>query len=109
MNKVKQALKEAWKLIEEPAKRCVGFLAMDSHGRTVSPHDNNAVCFCSFGALMRATGKDLSTYGEACFILDKAAKDIGFSEGTIANDFDVINNPPLMYARAIELASAEEK
>jgi len=51
-----KALREARALIDEPSKWIKGDLARSKFGNTCETSSQNAVCFCSVGALMRVTG-----------------------------------------------------
>ena len=54
-------LRAAKALIDTPEKWTQGCAARDSYGRSVSPLAHDAVCFCSWGALLRsgALSKDM--------------------------------------------------
>lgn len=109
----KELLEAAWKLIEDPKNRCTGVFAKDVYGKPVCPSSCYAVSFCSIGAIeaadVRFSGFVSLFYNErhaAKSCLFQAAREI-FSDRYVdeLNDSDVINNPPKLYARAIEIAS----
>lgn len=59
MTKVTEFLIGAKKLIEDPTKWTRGWFAKDFNGEHISAIDENAVCFCSLGALERYDGQPL--------------------------------------------------
>lgn len=46
-------------LLTDETKWCKGDLARNSRGRTVSPKDDTAVCWCMLGAMLRCYPKPL--------------------------------------------------
>lgn len=104
----KEMLEAAWKKIEDPKNRCRGHFALSKNGKDIPPWLPNAVCFCSSGALV-AVSADSKIYFEARDLLQKAAELMGYSSVAKANDLNIIDNPPLLYARAIELAEGKTK
>lgn len=104
----KELLETAWKLIEDPSKRCIKVFARDVRGHSVLPTSKSAVCFCSIGALYAKYRNNSECY-TATKYLRQAAMDVFEVEDIVfINDSDVINNPPKLYARAIEIASEHE-
>lgn len=110
----KELLISAWKLIEDSNNRCTKVFARDVNGYSVLPRSNKAVCFCSIGALYAADVlKDYNfgyVHSKEFFIakncLTTAAKEVfDISDIVVINDTDIINNPPLLYSKAIEIAS----
>lgn len=59
--KTSEFLIKAKALIDSPEKWTTGQLAKNSDGWTVSPEDDDAVCFCSVGALERVYFLDLNS------------------------------------------------
>lgn len=105
---VVENLEAAWALIAEPERRCTGYYAKDSAGDDCEALAPDAVRWCSYGALERVLGYAPSVTCRAYVFLRFAAKELGHDLIGFAHDADPIANPPRIYARAIELALAEE-
>ena len=71
--KTSTILKRAKKLISDPKRWTKNAFAKASDGNVISPESDNAVCWCSMGAVRKASfGK--SRYDQAKATLEMAAK-----------------------------------
>ena len=56
-----ETLKAARQLITDPAKWTQGAFARDADGNEVTPNNDLATCYCSFGAIQFVTKKRMMT------------------------------------------------
>lgn len=72
-----EILTAARELISDRKKWTKGETARDSRSRTVSPRDERAVRWCSFGAVVKVTGPDYSAAWCAKRTMDRHIPEIG--------------------------------
>lgn len=103
-----EVLVKARELISDPSKWTTGKNARSSNRLPVHPTSDNAVCFCSYGAVSRVTGDPDLHDGDprAIGYLDDAAEELFNKCASDVND-DMGHECALaVYDRAIELARA---
>ena len=59
--KPSQMLRKAWALIDAPEKWTQGISACNKEQQFRAPHDLDASCFCSFGAIIKSIDQKYST------------------------------------------------
>lgn len=102
-----EVLRAARAKIERPECWIKGDYAVSSSFIEVEPTDNNAICFCSKGALMAVVDEESLEAMQAEFFLERAIPDTGQREGVISyNDrMDTTHaNVLALFDRAIALA-----
>jgi hypothetical protein len=69
---VLEVLEGALEILRDPKRWTKGSYARNTNGNSVRPHDDDAVCFCSSGALMKATasGSGETLVAALCALLD---------------------------------------
>lgn len=77
-----QILTRARKLLSNRKRWCQGASARDKRGLPTLPLSDNAVSFCAYGAIQRASDGDI---GQCDIILDKEACRISKKKGNIAS------------------------
>lgn len=121
--KTSEILKKAKSLIDSPEKWAKGHYATDDCGYQVNVMDKRAACFCSVGAVQRATHEGLMRSEQALATLngrsDKAFatlnRQLKGCSGTFArrnvvdfNDYHTHTEVMDMFDRAIAAAEQEE-
>jgi hypothetical protein len=65
-------LRAARRLIEHPSNWVQGSMAQDEHGDEVDPTSENAVCWCSVGALDATASRDEDAFRAATQLMAEA-------------------------------------
>lgn len=114
-----EILINAKKLIEKPENWTKKYLAKDSFGYKVEPLSEKAVCFCSVGAVKRASGfhdrNADSVYNHECvLLLNEALLQLEFYQHGVIwlfNDrFDTEHEKVIkVFDKAIEIAKEQEQ
>lgn len=102
--KTSEFLRNAKTLIDSPEKWCTLDCAQDTHRLGTSPADPNAVCFCSLGALARASLGSMEYYSKGHDTLQSV-----LSPNLISHFNDTHTHAEVMLAwdKAIALAESE--
>lgn len=100
-----EILTKAKALIANPANWSKGTYARDGQGRHTQVLAEDAVCFCTAGAVLRATGQE-AIYGEALQALTKLDLQVRNSVETF-NDLKTTRHADIM--RMFDKAIAAEK
>jgi len=103
--------------VATPGRWVSGYLALDKHGKLVSPRAREARQFCAWGALAKndpsgtdheedpvGTGQMGELGVEALRVLDRAARLLNADSALVVNDLGTHRLVLRMFARAIALA-----
>lgn len=107
MGPVEKILRDAWKLIEDPKNRAVGFGAFDKDGNIIAANSPEACQWCSYGAVVCVTNEPMIHEGVEFYLRQASFNIFGNRFVSHHNDRDVINNPPKIYKEAIRLAEKD--
>ncbi len=100
------ALKAGRAMIDSPEKWTKGEFARDINGESVLPKDHCAVCFCSYGAAMKAARAGTGMQTDVFKYINRAAPDENIIE---YNDFTSTTHQDILvvWDKAIEKAEAQ--
>lgn len=73
-NPALEILEQAQNLIRDPEHWITDYYASDNRGDLCEPSEERATCFCSVGAVMRASGTSGLNYRRAKRLLDQAVE-----------------------------------
>jgi hypothetical protein len=101
-----ELLKAARKLISNPHKWTRMSFARDEIGYPTHPTNNDAVCYCSIGSLMKVNGCNSSIFCDrATMKINKAAEEMGYHNCVKLNDSASHADVLRMFDLAIEASS----
>lgn len=99
-----EILKAGRELISDPARWTQNVTARDAQDDWAFASDQDAVCWCSLGALLKIGG---SGYQDAIDALDISALQLGSQQATLFNDTHTHAEVLAMWDRAIAAESAK--
>jgi hypothetical protein len=97
-----KALDTIRSLVADPATWTTGTMARDAQGKSVEPHNPSAVCFCTFGAVHKASPRHLRT-AIWCKMGEVSSRLYGCSSVIDVNDglFPIADVEPRLAALAV--------
>jgi hypothetical protein len=107
MKSVKTNLIKAKKLISDPKKWTQGWYAKNNHGQYTWPAHEDAVCFCSIGAVIKIDGRPpyANAVEREAKLLDAAARKLNFGSYIELNETSDHRTVMKMFDLAIEATS----
>ena len=104
--KTSKVLLKAMDVIATPDKWTKNAFAKDSDGTPVKGHSPDAVCWCSLGALQKATQKTGHTFYAEEFLIEAAGKQVASFNDSILTTHDKVMEK-FMTAAFLALANGD--